>query len=89
MKLTEKQIIARIRAHGRGFVFSTKLFSALTDDSASVRTALSRLVQKQSIRRLAHGLYDMPIVHPSLGAIMPAMENVIEAIKKSVNAASW
>ena len=83
MKLTEKQIIARIRAHGRGFVFSTKLFSALTDDSASVRTALSRLVQKQSIRRLAHGLYDLPIVHPSLGAIMPAMENVIEAIKKS------
>jgi hypothetical protein len=59
MKLTEKQIIARIRAHGRGFVFSTKLFSALTDDSASVRTALSRLVQKQSIRRLAHGLYDL------------------------------
>lgn len=83
MKLTEKQIIARIRAHGRGFVFSTKLFSALTDDSASVRTALSRLVQKQSIRRLAHGLYDLPIVHPSLGAIMPTMENVIEAIKKS------
>lgn len=83
MKLTEKQIIARIRAHGRGFVFSTKLFSALTDDSASVRTALSRLVQKQSIRRLANGLYDLPIVHPSLGAIMPAMENVIEAIKKS------
>ncbi|MFN6061660.1 MAG: DUF6088 family protein [Bacteroidota bacterium] len=83
MKLTEKQIIARIRAHGKGFVFSTKLFSALTDDSASVRTALSRLVQKQSIRRLAHGLYDLPIVHPSLGAIMPAMENVIEAIKKS------
>lgn len=83
MKLTEKQIIARIRAHGRGFVFSTKLFSALTDDSASVRTALSRLVQKHSIRRLAHGLYDLPIVHPSLGAIMPAMENVIEAIKKS------
>ena len=83
MKLTEKQIIARIRAHGRGFVFSTKLFSALTDDSASVRTALSSLVQKQSIRRLAHGLYDLPIVHPSLGAIMPAMENVIEAIKKS------
>ena len=83
MKLTEKQIIARIRSHGRGFVFSTKLFSALTDDSASVRTALSRLVQKQSIRRLAHGLYDLPIVHPSLGAIMPAMENVIEAIKKS------
>ena len=34
MELTEKQIIARIRAHGRGFVFTTKLFSALIDNSA-------------------------------------------------------
>jgi len=83
MLLTEKQIIARIRAHGRGFVFTTKLFSALTDDSASVRTALSRLVQKQSIRRLAHGLYDLPDVHPKLGTIMPSIEKVIEAIKTS------
>jgi predicted transcriptional regulator of viral defense system len=83
MELTEKQIIARIRAHGRGFVFTTKLFSALIDNSASVRTALTRLVQKQSIRRLAHGLYDLPVVHPKLGAIMPSIEKVIEAIKIS------
>jgi predicted transcriptional regulator of viral defense system len=83
MELTEKQIIARIMAHGRGFVFTTKLFSALTDDSASVRTALTRLVQKQSIRRLAHGLYDFPEVHPKLGAIMPTTQKIIEAIKAS------
>jgi hypothetical protein len=69
MEITEKQLIARIRAHDRGFVFTTRLFSALTDDSASVRTALTRLVQKQSIRRLLHGLYDLPIVHPNLGVI--------------------
>jgi hypothetical protein len=83
MEFTEKQIIARIRAHGRGFVFTTKLFSALTDDSASVRTALTRLVQKQSIRRLAHGLYDLPDIHPKLGAITPSIEKVIDAIKNS------
>ncbi|MDA0686286.1 MAG: DUF6088 family protein [Bacteroidetes bacterium] len=83
MELTEKQIIARIRAHGRGFVFSTKLFSSLTDDSASVRTALTRLVQKKSIRRLSHGLYDFPIVHPQLGALVPSVENVINAIKSA------
>ena len=83
MKLTEKQIIARIRAHGRGFVFTAKLFSGLTDDSASVRTALTRLVQKKSIRRLAHGLYDLPEVHPKLGPISPSIEKVIEAIKIS------
>ena len=83
MKLSEKQIIARIRAHGRGFVFTTKLFSAFTDESASIRTALTRLVQKKSIRRLAQGLYDLPEVHPKLGLIMPTIEKVIEAIKTS------
>jgi len=83
MELSEKQIIARIRAHGRGFVFTTKLFSALTNDSASIRTALTRLVQKKSIRRLAHGLYDLPEVHPKLGSIMPSIKKVIEAIKAS------
>ena len=40
-------------------------------------------MQKQSIRRLAHGLYDLPVVHPKLGAIMPSIEKVIEAIKTS------
>lgn len=83
MKITEKQLIARIRAHGRGFVFTTKLFSGLTDNSASVRTALTRLVQKKSIRRLSHGLYDLPVVHPKLGPISPSLEKVIEAIKIS------
>jgi hypothetical protein len=83
MELTEKQIIARIRAHGRGFVFTTKVFSSLVNDSAGVRTALTRLVQKQSIRRLSHGLYDLPIIHPQLGALVPSVENVIEAIKSA------
>ena len=83
MKLTEKQVIARIRAHGRGFVFTAKHFTSLTDDSAAVRTALTRLVQKQSIRRLARGLYDLPEVHPVLGALIPSVERVIDAIKAS------
>ncbi len=83
MVITEKQLIARIRAHGRGFVFTAKLFTALTNDSRSVRTALTRLVQKKVIRRLAHGLYDLPVIHPKLGAIMPSTQSVIEAIKAS------
>lgn len=48
-----------------------------------MRTALTRLVQKKSIRRLAHGLYDLPEVHPKLGPILPSIEKVIEAIKIS------
>jgi hypothetical protein len=83
MEITEKQIIARIRAHGRGFVFNTKLFSSLTNNSTNIRTALTRLVQKNSIRRLAHGLYDLPEVHPKLGLMMPSIEKVVEAFKAS------
>jgi hypothetical protein len=44
MQLSEKQVISRIRAHGRGFVFTPKLFSSVTTDSGSIRTALTRLV---------------------------------------------
>jgi hypothetical protein len=83
MILTEKKVIARIRAHGRGFVFTTKLFTAVADDSGSIRTALTRLVQKKAIRRLAHGLYDLPVIHPQLGEIMPSTEKVIAAIVAS------
>jgi hypothetical protein len=48
-----------------------------------VTSALSRLVQKKVIRRLTHGLYDLPEVHPKLGEIMPTTQKIIEAIKAS------
>ena len=83
MILTEKKVITRIRAHGRGFVFTPKFFTAVADDSGSIRTALTRLVQKKAIRRLAHGLYDLPVIHPQLGEIMPSTEKVIAAIVAS------
>lgn len=41
------------------------------------------MVQKQSIRRLAHDLYDLPEIHPKLGTITPSIEKVIDAIKTS------
>jgi hypothetical protein len=40
-------------------------------------------VQKKAIRRLAHGLYDLPVIHPQLGEIMPSTEKVIAAIVAS------
>jgi hypothetical protein len=83
MQLTESKIQELIKAKGRGFVFTTKYFSSKADDVSVVTSALSRLVQKNVIRRLAHGLYDLPELHPKLGAIMPSTEKVIEAIKTS------
>lgn len=82
MQLTEKQLTVRILARGRGCVFTTKQFMMDSDNSGTVRTALTRLVQKRIIRRLGHGLYDFPVVHPKLGLLAPRVERVIEAIKK-------
>ena len=83
MQLTERQIVSRIRARGRGFVFTPKLFTTSSDDSRAVATALGRLVRKGAIRRLAHGLYDLPEVHPKLGQLMPAVDDVVRAIQNS------
>jgi hypothetical protein len=83
MQLTESKIQGLIKAKGKGFVFTSKYFTSKADDVSVVTSALSRLVQKKVIRRLAHGLYDLPEVHPKLGAIMPSTEKVIEAIKTS------
>lgn len=83
MQLTERQIVSRIRARGRGFVFTPKLFASASDDPRAVATALGRLVRKGAIRRLAHGLYDLPVVHPKLGRLMPSVDDVVRAIQGS------
>jgi len=83
MQLTESKILELIKAKGKGFVFTSKYFSSQADDVSVVTSALSRLVQKKVIRRLTHGLYDLPEVHPKLGEIMPTTEKIIEAIKTS------
>jgi len=83
MQLTESKIQKMILAKGKGFVFTTRYFSSKADDVSVVTSALSRLVQKKVIRRLAHGLYDLPEIHPKLGVIMPTVDQVIEAIKAS------
>ena len=83
MQLTESKIHEIIKSKGEGFVFTSKYFTSKSDDVSVVTSALSRLVQKKVIRRLSHGLYDFPEVHPKLGAIMPSTESVIKAIKVS------
>lgn len=83
MQLTERQIIARVRARGRGLVFTPKLFTSVADDPKAVASVLSRLVKKGAIRRLAHGLYDLPQTHPALGPLMPSVDDVVRAIQES------
>ncbi len=42
--------------------------------------ALTRLVRKGTVRRLARGLYDYPVTHPLFGIVPPAPDLVAKAL---------
>lgn len=85
MKMTatsvSDRIMRRARAVGRGGVFTpTDFLDAAA--RAAVDQALSRLVKSGKLRRLARGLYDYPKVHPKLGALSPAPDEVARALAR-------
>ncbi|MCG5486815.1 hypothetical protein CN138_27645 [Sinorhizobium meliloti] len=71
----------RVRASGRGSVFTPSDFLSVAVRS-SVDQALSRLVKGGQLRRLARGLYDYPKLHPKLGALSPAPDDVAQALAR-------
>ena len=75
----EKNIIDSVKKHGRGWVFTPRDFLFL-GDPRSIGMALTRLVRKGSIRRLARGLYDYPRHHDKLGALSPAADAIAKAL---------
>lgn len=83
MKVTSvaDQMMKRVRASGRGSVFTPSDFLTVAARS-SVDQALSRLVKAGQLRRLARGLYDFPKVHPKLGPLSPALDVVAKALAR-------
>jgi hypothetical protein len=75
------RIMNRVRASGRGSVFTPSDFLTVAARSA-VDQALSRLVKGGQLRRLARGLYDFPKVHPKLGPLSPAPDDVAQALAR-------
>lgn len=75
------RIMRRARASGRGGVFTPTDFLDVAS-RAAVDQALSRLVKGGKLRRLARGLYDYPKVHPKLGALSPAPDDVARALAR-------
>ncbi|NSZ19715.1 DUF6088 family protein [Agrobacterium vitis] len=71
----------RARARGRGGVFTPSDFLDVAG-RAAVDQALSRLVKIGKLRRLARGLYDFPKVHPQLGPLSPAPDDVAHALAR-------
>lgn len=74
-------IMKRARAGGRGGVFTPGDFLDVAARSA-VDQALSRLTKNGKLRRLARGLYDFPKVHPQLGPLSPAPDDVAKALAR-------
>ncbi len=75
------RMMNRVRASGRGSVFTPSDFLTVASRSA-VDQALSRLVKGGQLRRLARGLYDFPKVHPKLGLLSPASDDVAQALAR-------
>jgi hypothetical protein len=70
MQTVQLSILNRIRAKGRGKVFSSKDFIDLGTRGA-VDQALSRLARAGEFRRLGRGLYHYPRTNPRIGLELP------------------
>lgn len=83
MTTTADKIMKRVSAHGRGkWVCSPTDFLDLGNRDA-VDQALSRLVKAGKLRRIGHGLYDMPRFSDVLKRPAPAnMDAVVSALER-------
>ncbi len=72
------RILKRVRAHGRGGVFTPRDFLDLVG-RAAIDQALARLAKGGDLRRLARGLYDFPKIHAKLGALSAQLDDVAKA----------
>ena len=76
------RIMKSVRARGRGAAFTAHDFDAFGQPDA-IRQALSRLVKRGQIRRVARGLYDWPRTVVNLGIVVaPDVEAVVAALAR-------
>ena len=75
----ETRIKNRIYGFGRGKCFTPDRFLDLGGDEA-IRKSLSRLAKDGTIRRIAHGLYEYPRSHKTLGILPPQVDEVVKAL---------
>ena len=75
----DQAILGRARKHCASWAFTASDFLDLGSRDA-VDKALSRMAAASSVRRLARGLYDIPIRHPIVGLTSPSVEQIIQAL---------
>jgi len=79
MDIIVKKILSRIYGNRRGWCFTPKNFLDL-GIRPTIDSALSRLTEKGTIRRLARGLYDYPQKHSQIGLLSPQPIAIAKAI---------
>ncbi len=75
----DSKVRRRIRAHGRGWVFTPSDFIDLGSRTA-VAVALLRHERDGTVRQLGRGLYDYPKRHNALGLLAPTSEAIAHAL---------
>lgn len=85
MKSTQDQVLSKIYGNGKGYAFSSMDF--IRDfPRDNIDKALSDLVQKGKIRRVARGIYDYPKYSKLLQQnLSPDMEQVAHAYARKFN----
>ncbi len=78
---THYKLLSRIYGKGRGWVLTPNDFKDLGNQKA-VSMALSRLVEKETIRRLARGLYDYPRASRLVGLVSPSPDEIAQALAR-------
>ena len=75
----DKKILARIYAHGKGWVFIPDDFKGLGSRNA-IASALKRHKKSGLIRQLARGVYDFPRMDAELGVLAPSSDDIAKAL---------
>jgi len=75
----EQRMLYKIRAKGRGWVFSARHFLDFGSRRA-VDLALFRLTNRGVIRRLGRGVYDYPTISENLGLLSPSIDAVAKEV---------
>ncbi len=76
----DTQVLERIFAQGKGWVFTPTDFADLGSRTA-VATALKRHKADGTIRQLGRGLYDRPRHDSKLGVLWPSLDAIVSAVK--------
>ena len=83
MECIENKILSSLKKRGRGTVFSSAEYAHLADPD-SVQKALSRMVKKELLLHICHGIYCYPKIDRTLGigALYPSFEDIAAAIAR-------